>query len=761
MISPDGTGQGPRGTAAPTAPPLPLYHPAGLSWAETLPSIDFETYSEAGFYWDKTRGKFRGVGEGQNKGIRAVDVARYALDPSTRILCLAYDMADGKGATVWRPGDPPPRALLDHIAAGGVVSAHNAGFEGWIWNTIGRAFYGWPELPISQLRCNAAKARAHGLPGSLDKLGEVLGGKAKKDKTGEKLIPLLSIPQTPSKKFPFKFRTPETDPDLFAALYKYCAGDVATEIETGALLPELSAEERAVWALDQEVNARGVAIDVEGLARAQEVIDHLTAEGNIRIRDLTAGAVETVGQRDRLIKWFEAQGLDLPDLNDETVEAALTRPGLRPAVVEVLRLRASLAQSSVKKLRSIGWRLCPDNRIRDLFVYCGADRSGRWAGRGPQPQNLKAGGPPVERCGTCGSIHHIGRGCCGEVRPVDWDYQAAELALEDLKNYDLETVADLWGDPVELVAGCMRSLFVAGPGHDLIGADFSAIEAVVLAALAGEGWRLEVFWTHGKIYEQSAAKITGIPFEDFIAYKNETGEHHPKRKLGKVAELASGYSGWVNAWCNFGADRYMTEPEIKDAVLAWRRESPAIVEFWGGQWKRGADRRSWDYAPYGLEGAAVQAMKNPGSGFSCGAISFLLHGDALFCRLPSGRAIVYHAPHLHREEDRRGLMVDQLSYNQWDSQIKQWRRVRTYGGKLVENVVQATARDLQAAALVRVNAAGFPPVLHVHDEIIAEVPEGQKDPEDFRRVMAALPAWAEGWPLRVGAPWRGKRYRKG
>jgi DNA polymerase len=266
---------------------------------------------------------------------------------------------------------------------------------------------------------------------------------------------------------------------------------------------------------------------------------------------------------------------------------------------------------------------------------------------------------------------------------------------------------------------------------------------------------MEVFRTHGKIYEMSASKITGIPFEEFDLYKASSGQHHPMRKkIGKVAELASGYGGWLGAWKQFGADEYFNDDEIKKAILAWRAASPAIVEFWGGQ------QRNWRPELFGLEGCAVSAVLNPGTKFSYRAISYLMYGDALYCELPSGRFITYHRPRLGQSE-RGGY---QLSFEGWNTNPKNgapgWIRINTYGGRLCENVVQAVARDILAYAIVNLEKAGYPIVMHVHDEIVAEVPEGQGSISEFESIMSTLPPWASGWGIKATGGWRGKRYGK-
>jgi DNA polymerase len=441
-------------------------------------------------------------------------------------------------------------------------------------------------------------------------------------------------------------------------------------------------------------------------------------------------------------------------------------------VKRVLEIRQILGSASVKKLFSIQRYLAPDNRIRGLFTYCGAERTGRFAGGGPQPHNMPAGGPPVSKCPRCGAVQWARGDNCracgspGERESTDWGVESIDLALADISTLDLSLVESRWGDPLTAISGCLRGLYTAAPGHELISSDYCAIEAVVLAVLAGEEWRVDVFRTHGKIYETSAAKISGIPFEDFLAYKRDTGQHHPlRKKIGKVAELASGYGGWIGAWKNFGADKFMADDEIKRSILKWRDESPMIVEFWGGQYRKHPTR--WEFIPgyYGLEGAAVLAILEPGKWLSYRQISYGVFHNVLYCRLPSGRMLAYHEPHLEQTWDSmRELWYYKISFMGWNSNPLNgptgWRRIETYSGKLTENVVQATARDILTHAMPNLENAGYPLVLHVHDETCSEVPVGFGSVEQYEQIMKILPAWAEGWPIKAAGGWRGRRYRK-
>jgi DNA polymerase len=279
---------------------------------------------------------------------------------------------------------------------------------------------------------------------------------------------------------------------------------------------------------------------------------------------------------------------------------------------------------------------------------------------------------------------------------------------------------------------------------------------VVLAELAGEAWRQEVFRTHGKIYEASAARVTGVPLETILGHRATTGQHHPLRKKFKILELALGYGGWTGSLKAFGAGDFMTELEMEREASAWRAASPAIVEFWGGQ------RRNRRPELYGIEGCWVSAITQPGVVFSYRGISHLMRGDALYCRLLSGRYLTYHRPRLTPSSRRQGEWT--ISYEGWNTNPKNgpvgWIRMETYGPKITENYTQATARDIQVFGLRALERAGYHIVLHVYDEDVAEVPEGWGSVEEFERIMSTMPAWASDWPIRASGGWRGKRYRK-
>lgn len=767
----------------PAPPPALAFLPAGTQLiagtgrSTVLPDLDFETYSEAGFVWDIALGRWQSPpgNAPQNNGLGAVGAAVYSEHPSTEVLSLSYDLKDGRGVRRWRPGSPAPIRLLIHVATGGLLEAWNAGFEWWIWNNVCAARYGWPPLPAAQLRCAMAKARAHALPGALDNAGHVLKLTNLKDADGKRLLTKFSRPRNPTKGDPRLRIRPDEDPTDAARLYAYNDRDIEAEAEASSLTPDLPPDELTFWQADQIINHRGVAVDRVAIETCAAIVEQAHARYNAELCALTGGAVEQASQLERIKEWLVPRGVYMFTMDEDAITETLRRTDLDPGARRALEIRALVGSASVKKLYAMRNQATRAGRLHDLFSYH-ATRTGRATGNGPQPHNLYKGGPSVSRCPTCTRWSNAGPLCpwCGHVvaPPVEWSAAAVDDALTVISTGSLDCVELFFGNAIELVSGCLRGLFVAADGHDLVASDYNAIEAVVLAALAGEEWRLEVFRTHGKIYEASAAAITGIPFEEFARYRAATGQHRPERaKIGKVAELASGYQGWIGAWKAFGADAFFSDEEIKGHILAWRAASPAIVEFWGGQYRG----RPWDHdyraELFGLEGAAIAAVQNPGQEFTVHAahpdsrpVTYFTRGDVLYCRLPSGRLLTYHEPRL--APSTRGIHRDalSLSFMGWNTNPKMgavgWVRIETYGGKQAENVVQAVARDMLRDAIVRLETAGYSVVLHVHDEPVAEVPAGWGSVEEFESTMVTHAPWAAGWPVKASGGWRGRRYRK-
>lgn len=781
---------------------------AGLGRSTVLADLDFETYSEAGWIWNEAAGKWEGPPNAAagKKGLGVVGAAVYATHPSTEVLKLSYNLKDGRGPRRWQPGAPPPLDLLGHVRAGHLLEAWNSSFEWWIWNYVCVPRYGWPALPYTQLRCAMAKARASCYPGKLGLAGDVMGLAVRKDKRGDALLRKYSVPRQPTKGDPSRRWVLAANPVDDLAMTQYNDTDIVTEAEASVRCPDLEGEEIEFWLVDQLINRRGVAVDVKALGDCAAMVNLCLARFNAELADLTGGIVRKASELAALKAWLSTKGLDMGDgkgsMDEDAIEAAMGRldrwlalaPGEPNALAarRALELRQLVGSASVKKVFAMTNTLSPWGRLHDLFNYHGA-RTGRPTGEGPQPTNLPKAGPPVYRC-LCGKHHgtHLAA-CpwCGLAAPVrkaaEWGPEGVDDALEVMATRSLEAVRHFFGDALLTVSGCLRGLFVAAEGNDLTCSDFSSIEGVVTAALAGEQWRMDMFATHGKAYELSVSKITGIPFAEIMAHagfddvegpgwwtrRARKGEHHPMRQtIGKVAELASGFGGWVGAWKRFGADAFMNDDEIKKAILAWRAASPAIVEFWGGQVRDPFGKCTPEL--FGLEGMAVAAILNPGQVFPVmrtdgthTGCAFQMHGDALYGTLPSGRRLTYHRPRLTPNTNRwRGAYS--ISYEGYNTNPLAgaigWVTMYAYGGKLCENVVQATARDVQRFAMINLERAGYHVVLHVYDEVVSEVPQAFGSVAEFEKIMATMPAWAvykgHPWPIRVGGGWRGRRYRK-
>lgn len=751
--------------------------PAGLSISTVLPDFDFETYSEAGYVWREGDKKWISIsGAGKTAGISQVGAPVYAEHPSTEILSIAYDLKEGLGKRLWTPDLPAPDDLLNHIHNGGLLEAHNSAFEFYIWKYVATRQLGWPELRLAQLRCSAAKARAFSLPGSLGMVSKVVGLETKDEAAGKRVIKRYCCPRKPTKLDPRKRIRPEEEPQGIE-LYQYNLQDIVAESSVSEACPDLSESELELWILDQTINTRGIQIDVPSVVALNAIINQGKDHYDSRIHHLTGGAVENTTKVKALIDWCSlAHNVWLENLDEDTLSEVLGREDfhLHPDCREALEIRRATSSAGVKKLQALTKRTSADDRMRDTLMFYRA-HTGRWASMGLQLQNMVANGPKMRLATCCDSVYgshmkHCQRCVIADplTEPVEWSGDVMDRVIDMLVTCDFTMANHYLGTGLYgAIAASMRGMVTAAPGNELLCSDYSAIEAVVLAVLAGEQWRIDVFNTHGKIYEMCAAKITGTPFEEMIEYQTRTGQSHPHRKpFGKVPELASGYQGWIGAWKQFGADEHMDEDTIKRSILKWREESPAIVEMWGGQYRETAPG-SWDFEPelFGLEGTAIAACLNPGEWHTWRFLRYGVFRDVLYCLLPSGRCLSYHQPRLQESQDRRARKdCWSLTHMMNNSNPKKgkmgWIRVDTYGGMLTENAVQGVARDLLAHGMKCVEAGGYPIVGHVHDEIISEVPIGHGTIEEFENLMMQLPDWATGWPIKAAGGWRGQRYRK-
>ena len=694
--------------------------------------LDFETYSSAGFYLKNNKNL--------KSGLSLTGVFRYAEHESTEILCFSYCIGhDPSKISFWKNGDLFPEDLKHYIENGGKIASWNSYFEFVIWQLVGVKKHSFPvHLKIENMVCILASARAYGLPGSLDLAGVVLNIDSKKDMIGKRLLKKFCMPRTPTKKDP-STRHFMKDYPIEAEQFKvYNIRDVEAEMEVASKIPLLKGLQREFWLRDQIINLRGVAVDIEFIESAITIFEKYLEKNSERFKELTG--IDSVYAISQFVAWLNQRGCKAKSLSKANLEDLLESTRC-PAIKEALSIRKNSASASVKKLYAMRERISSHGRLHELFIYHGA-RTGRASGSAVQPQNLPSFGPKMSYCEPCDKYFNESKiicpycdALCSPIRKA-WNADAAKQAIQVLKTQDIEKVTDLMGDPLKIISGCLRGAFV---GQNMICSDYSAIEAVVLAKLAKEQWRTDVFNTHGKIYEMSASKISGIDFEEILAYKKQKKEHHPIRKLGKVAELASGYGGGVGAWLRFGANEFLeTEHEIQNAINAWRQASPNIVKF-------------WKEAEYNFSKAIVY----PDTRFDVNGLGFFYDSfkNLSWIELLSGRKLYYHAPCLE------GKSIYFYGFNSNPLYGKRgWVKMNTYGGRLVENIVQATSFDILANAIVNLELEGYQVVLHVHDEIVVEHPNATVS--DIESIMSTMPAWAKDWPVKANGGWVSDRYSK-
>lgn len=633
--------------------------------------------------------------------LRRTGAYRYAEDKNTDVWCLCYCF-DGNTEDIrtWRPGDPLDQELVEHVKAGREMRAFNAPFERAIWNAILATRYSWPTTTIEQWVCTASEARAMALPGSLEMVAQVLGVTAQKDKQGAALMLRLAKP-----------RRIEEDgtiiwwdiPERVQRLIQYCRTDVEVELAVAQAIRRLGDTERRVFELDQRINDRGVRLDKKLAKAAKSVAERATLAANRALYDLTNGKVAKVSNVGRLTAWVKEQGLEVVSLGKSDLAEAIA--GSSGVVADALTLRAEAGKSSVAKIDAMLGAVCDDGRIRGMLLYHGA-ATGRWAGRLVQPQNFPR----------------------GDITDVE-DYIPLVLA----KDY---AGLDALANPLSIISSMLRSMLIAADNYNLIAADFSAIEARVLAWLAGEELLLQTFRNKGDVYKVMASRIYGVPAGDVD--KNQ-------RQVGKMAILGLGYGMGANKFvdsCKTMAGIVLTPEQSKEVVTLYRNTNRKIVQFW-------AD----------LNAAALDAVREEGSVQSVGDIKYTMRGGYLWCVLPSKRPLAYARPKIVERETPWGSTTEAVSFEGMDSFTKKWSRHELYGGLLAENVVQAVARDIMAAAMLRLEEAGYPIIMSVHDELVCEVPEGFGSVAEFEALMSAPPAWALDCPIDAEG-WIGKRYRK-
>ena len=668
-------------------------------------TIDFETQSEA--------------------DLLAVGSWAYSEHPTTAVICACWGV-DDRPLGQWCPGlgDDPyamPAELREAVEGGAPVEAHNVAFERSIWENVLVPRHGWVLPRDDQWRDTMAVACYYALPASLDRLASVLGFVGK-DSEGARLISRYS-------KLHLKTARREIPEDDLRKFVAYCLQDVRIEQSVSDFLGDLPARELPVFQLDMESNRRGLFLDLAGIRAASRVVDRRAAEIEVEFGRLTG---LRSSQRQKVLDWLRENGLpELPDLRADTLEELLEDDADPPLpqgpARRAVELRLAISKASTKKLDAMARQVGRDGRARWQTRYHGAV-TGRNTGSGFQPLNLTRG----------------------------WEKVNPEQLVRDIYHGDPAWLDAVYGDAMEAVSKASRHWIMAEPGNKLLAGDFSSIEAVVLACLAGEDWKIDLFRSRGDPYVAFASRAlnrTVLPKSDPNCTAQDLAD---RQRVGKPGELAFGYQGALNAWLKFDSSGTHSDEKIIEFCRAWREQHSMVVQFWRE-----------------LEREAVAAVVNPGAETGYRQIGFERVDEWLTMILPDGKRLWYWRPELrsvmpqwHRPADKEDCAAGtcdceprpQLTYMAQKS--GQWRRVSTYGGKLTENCVQAVSRQILAAARFRARDAGYPEILTVYDEIVAEVPENFGSAREFEEIMSVCPGpWADGWPIRVEA-WEGKRYKK-
>lgn len=700
-------------------------------------SIDFETRSAA--------------------DLRKTGAARYFEDPSADVLCAAWCVEDGPVQT-WRIGEPCPEEIRQHVLSGGQLAAWNATFEAWGWKYVLGPKHGWPVPALSQWVDTMAQAAAMSIPQSLDGAAQALAMEQQKDKDGMRLIRKFSIPRKAKKgEVPglLYWNDPKDHPEDFAAFVRYCAQDVEVERAIRKKLVLLSDYEQRVWEMTLRMNDRGVHLDMALVDALQRIAEQAKGRLDKEMTQVTGRAVTACSQVAALTRWLQTQGVDADKLNKNAIEDLLSLD-LPEQARRAVELRKEAAKTSTAKLDAMQAAVCRDDRARGLHLYHGAG-TGRWSGRLIQTQNMPRG--------------------TGTVKDP-------ETAVGDMLTGDARWIEMIYGQPMSAVSDMLRSCITASPGNRLLAADYSSIEGRVTAWLAGEQWKIDAFIANDEgrgpgMYELTAASIFNKPVETI-------GKKSPERQVGKGGELGLGFGGGVLAFYAMIVNsptpldmaivypilREVAEPETWERAekryeecldrgdtgtdvmsleawvasevtkVQWRARHPRTVELWRG-----------------LEDAAREAVQNPGHIATYGKISYIVRRGFLWCRLPSGRCLAYGSPRIEDRKTPWGDTKPSVTALGVDSVTKRWTRFALYGGLLTENAVQAVARDLMAHGMLQAEEAGYPMVMTVHDEGVADVPMGHGTLAEFERRLCDLPTWATGLPV-VASGWEGLRYRK-
>lgn len=624
----------------------------------------------------------------------------YSAHPTTRVHCVGYAVDHGP-VQVTNDFASLCELAMDPDT---LFVAHNAFFEQSIWRNIMVKQYGLPPIPIQRWRCTMAKACAYGLPKALEKAADALGIEQRKDKAGRQIMLRMSKP--------LKKGTEEYDEEdeHYKILYEYCRQDVRVERDLDNSLPDLSDQEQEIWFYDQLINTRGVHVDMSTVKTFIDVLENKTAELNKELIALTGGKVTKGTQVQSMLNFLNEGGANMTTLDKKAVTQAIKGGQLTKEQIQVLRLRQQLGKSSLAKYNKLLEAVDENGVLRDCFVYHSAS-TGRWGGKLVQLQNLPKGSQ------------------------VDTD-----RAIDDIVKYGYPAVEMMYpGKLMDVLSACIRGVFVPSEGKEMYVVDYGAIEARVVMWLSGEEKGLAEFNETDKgigedIYVRMAQRIYNDPS---LTKTNNPGQ----RQLGKQAILGCGFGMGANKFritcAGYGID--ISDTDSQRIVDLYRSTYFNVKNYW-----------------YDMERAMIWAYQNPGQLSPCRGIGWLYikERDAVFCRLPSGRILTYLNPEM--KENKFGNM----GMTFMTEVTSQWVRRETYGGLLVENVTQATARDIMAYSIPRLEVAGYPTLMHTHDEIVSERPIGEGKIQEMIEIMCEIPKWATGCPI-VAEGFVTQRYKKG
>lgn len=675
----------------------------------------------------------------------------YFEHPTTALWCAAWAFDDDE-PQIWIPGDHCPVSILVHLEANGTVTAWNAAFERLAARHLLSKHYGWPVILDSQWRCTMTEALGMNMPGQLAKAAPAFGLDVTKDEKGHRLMMQMCKPRKPRKNEPPDALLWWDDAERRGRLYEYCKQDVRVEAAIGKRTLRLQPFEQKLYAIDMKINDRGVRIDTELCEAARRLVSKSTDRLDAEIRSVTDGAVTSCTATTQLTQWLRVQGIETDSVDKEHVEDILVRDDIPWAVRRALEIRQEGGKTSTTKINAMLLRKSADGRVKGNFQFYGAGQTHRWAARGVQMQNMTR------------PVYLKGKG--------DMDMKI-QLAIEAIYNGDPVLIEMIYGQPMTLVADCVRSMIVAEHDCAFTAPDLSNIEGRGVAWLAGQQDKLEVFrkYDAGLGPDPYLVAAAGV-------YSCSIDQAEPHRQIGKVCELSLGYQGGPRAFAKMSKNYGVRIAELYDGIWANTTDEyrKLAMEGWLARGKStGLSERGWLAAEviklawrdknyrireywWEVENAAVTAVENPGEIIPAGYVKFRKVGSFLFCMLPSGTAICYPYPRLKTSKTPWGSDKHSIVYKTMDNY--QWKDKTFYGGLGVENITQKFARDVMASKMPIMEERGYELVLHAHDELVAETPDGFGSLAEMSAIMSEVPVWAPGLPLAVSG-WRGKRYRKG